>query len=183
MRATNGQGDLEPLQDCYIETPDKTIYMKILPEISDSKSASYNDEPIIGRSFPLKTYSHSENRDISWTAHFMVLTEADLEDNMESLRAIESLVYPEDVNTGGAPYAPPPICRIKCGALLAHASQGGDVCAVLYSYSVKFPTDVVWDDNEYIPHKFDVDMQWKVVYDSQELPGRDRIFRTDGPGI
>ncbi len=182
MRATNGQGDLQPIPNCYIETPNRTITMKILPEISDSKSASYNDEPIIGRSYPLKTYSHSENRDISWTAHFMVVKDGDQEEIMSDLRAIESLVYPEDTNTGGAPYAPPPICRIRCGSLLAHESLGGEVCAVLYSYSVKFPTDVVWDENGYIPHKFDVDMQWKVVYDSQELPGAQRIWE-EGPGI
>ena len=115
MRATNGQGDLQPIPNCYIDVPPpgRRIEMRILPEISDSKSASYNDEPIMGRSFPLKTYSHSENRDISWTAHFMVVKDGDQEEIMENLRIIESLVYPEDENTGGAPYAPPPICRLR----------------------------------------------------------------------
>lgn len=175
MKATKPNGDLIPLEDCYIFTPYRTIIMKVLPELSDSKSAAYNDEPIIGRSFPLKTYSHSENRTISWTAHFIVCKEGDQEDNMEDLRAIEACVYPKDELTGGAPYAPPPICKLKCGELL---SRDGELCAVLKSYSVKFPSDTAWDEIGYIPYKFDVDMTWEIVYDSTDLPGSERIFRS-----
>ena len=54
--------------------------MNNLPEISDGKSAAYNDEPIMGRAFPLKTYSHSENRSISMTLHFYAIKKADLQD-------------------------------------------------------------------------------------------------------
>jgi hypothetical protein len=45
----------------------------------------------------------------------------------------------------------------------------------LKSYSVKFPTDVVWDQDFYVPYKFDVDTSWDVVYRSSELPGQERI--------
>ena len=173
MKATLN-GDLRPLDDCQIVLPDgHQIFMRILPEITDSKSASYNDEPIIGRSFPLKTQSHSENRTISWTIHFMVVKDGDQDRNMQDLRALESLVYPDDSGAGGAPYAPPGICTLRCGKIL---TTGEPLCAVLKSYSVKFPSDVVWDDNGYIPHKFDVDLSFDVVYTSSQLPGADDIF-------
>lgn len=173
MKATLN-GDLRELDECYIWIPPgKKVKMKILPEISDSKSAAYNDEPIMGRSFPLKTYSHSENRSISWTVHLMVVKDGDQDENMKILRALESCVYPHDENTGGAPYSPPPICKLKCGDLL---SRGRELCAVLKSYSVKFPSDVVWDEIRYIPHKFDIDLQFDVVYESSDLPGQESIF-------
>lgn len=174
MKATTPDGSLRELEDCWIEVPPsaggKQINMRILPEISDSKSAAYNDEPIIGRSFPLKTYSHSENRSISWTAHFIVCKSADIGRNLEELRMLEACVYPK--NDGISPYEPPPVCKLYCGELLGMTP----LCAVLKSYSVKFPTDVAWDDTGYLPYKFDVDMTWEVVYDSQDLPGAERIM-------
>jgi hypothetical protein len=187
MKATDAWGDLQEIEDCYIliggisgtslgGAGGQKLIQKILPDISDSKSASYNDEPIIGRSFPLKTYSHSENRTISWTMHFMVVKKGDAEENMKQLRAIESLVYPRDQDSTSTPFAPPRICQLKCGDLL---TRGKVLCAILKSYSVKFPTDVVWSAPEklgLIPHKFDVDMQFDVVYNSTDLPGEDVIF-------
>ena len=197
-KATTNTGNLVPLEDCFIEAGDFVLNMRILPDVSDSKSAAYNDEPIIGRSFPLKTYSHSENRAISWTAHFIVVQESDIEENIRALRFLESLVYPrggEGIVAGGglggigglnggnpfgdlsAPFQPPPIARIKCGRLLAEE----ELCVVLKSYSVKFPTEVTWYTDEanrgYIPAKFDVDLSFEVIYDSSDLPGQDRILR------
>lgn len=183
MKATLASGDLQPINNCYILLPtSEKIVMKILPEITDSKSASYNDEPIIGRSFPLKTYSHSENRTISWTIHLMVIKEGDQEDNMKILRALESCVYPDDANSGGAPYSPPHICEIACGSLLTspNTQTPKPLCAVMKSYTVKFPSDVVWDDRFVIPHKFDIDLQFDVVYSSSDLPGQDQIFQSGG---
>jgi hypothetical protein len=51
------------------------------------------------------------------------------------------------------------------------------VCAILRSYSVKFPTDQVLDEQTLLPYKFDVSMSWEVVYASSDLPGQDRIRR------
>lgn len=176
MKATTPAGDLIPMENCYIEIPIAgAIKMKILPEISDSKSASYNDEPIIGRAFPLKTYSHSENRSISWTMHLMTVKDGDTTENLRILRSLEACVYPEEANTGGAPYAPPPICKLKCGNLFGMAPRD-TLCAVLKSYNVKFPSDVVWDEQTYLPNKFDIDLQFDVVYESNDLPGRQRIM-------
>ena len=87
---------------------------------------------------------------------------------------LESAVYPRDAESGSlAPFIPPPVCRIKCGSLLGDR----ELCVILRSYSVKFPTDVPWDRDTYLPYKFDVDLSWEVVYKSSELPGQGRIIR------
>lgn len=172
-KATRPGGPLIPITDCQIEIPGYgSIVMNNLPDISDSKSASYNDESVPGRSTTMKTFSHSENRTISWTIHFFTVQASDVSENLQAMRALESAVYPRE-GTGGASYLPPPICRLQCGSLLA---SGQPICAVLKSYSVKFPTDVSWDKDTYLPYKFDVDTQWEVVYTSSDLPGQDRII-------
>lgn len=53
------------------------------------------------------------------------------------------------------------------------------VCAVLKSYTVKYPTDQVIDIDTMMPHKFSLSMTWDVVYASSDLPGQTRIV-TDG---
>jgi len=177
MKATLPNGALKPISNCYINVDNlKQIEMKILPDISDSKSASYADETAIGRSFPIKNYSYSENRTISWTVHFMVCEEGDQAIIMDNLRLFESCVYPTQEK---APYAPPPICRIRCGHLL---SRDGELCCVLKSYSVKFPTEVAWEElgNMYLPYKLDVDLQFEVIYDSKCLPYASDIVASGG---
>lgn len=165
---------LMPIDNCYIEAPGYgRIVMDNLPDISDSKSAAYSDEAVIGRSFPMKTFSHSENRAISWSMHLFVKTKADIEGNLSIMRKLESLTYPR--NTGPGPYAPPMICKIRCGDLLA---RGEPICVILKSYSVKFPTDVVWDSEKLTPYKMDIDLSFEVVYSSNDLPGAERIVQT-----
>jgi len=174
-KATRAGGGLNPIENCQIFVPGfGPIVMDALPEISDSKSASYNDEPIMGRAFPLKTYSHSENRSISMTIHFYTITETDSNRHMNAMRALESCVYPRD--QGGMPFIPPPVCKIRCGKLLADE----DLCVVLKSYSVKFPTNVVWNKTNYFPYQFDVETNWDVVYRSLNLPGQRQIIQFGG---
>lgn len=174
-KATLAGGQLIPIENCYIDVPSfGKVIMKALPELSDAKSASYNDESIMGRAFPLKTYSHSENRTITMTVHFYTVKEKDKEDNLNAMRALESALYPREQN--GMPFIPPVICKIKCGKLLAD----GDLCVVLKSYSVRFPTDVVWDSTTYLPYKFDVETTWEVVYKSKDLPGQKMIMSSGG---
>jgi len=177
-KATLNNGELINLKDCFIFIPNYgPIRFHALPDISDGKSASYSDEPIIGRAFPLKTYSHSENRSIGIQLHLFARKKADVFINLQILRAIQSCVYPrDDSDNSGAPYIPPPVCRIKCGKLLADQP----LCVVLKSYSVKFPTDVPWDEDTYTPWKFDIDTQWETVYKSSELPGQERILYFGG---
>jgi len=189
--ATTPDGRLKDLLDCYIKIPGYTrnsalgqgyIVLRILPEIQDSKSAAYNDETILGRSIPLKTFSHGENRQITMNCPFMVAEEDDIRRNLSDLKALESAVYPRIDDTGGNPFLPPPVCEIKCGSLLASSSsgEGESVCAVLKSYSVSFPQDVPWDQTYYLPYKFNVNLTWEVVYTTQELPGQEKILISGG---
>jgi hypothetical protein len=192
MKSTNSGGSLIPISDCHINIFGYKIPMYILPDISDGKSAEYSDTPVIGRSTPIKTFSNSGIRTISWTAYFMITQEnssdsASLsarrpdreirsqtaETNLFYLRLIQSAVYPRSGGSA-APYAPPPVCSIRCGSLL---KESGDICVILRSYSVKYPTDVAWDEYTKIPYKFSVDMQWEVVYSSENLPGQEMIMR------
>jgi hypothetical protein len=194
--ATMSNGVLTEIEDCYIIVPNPNpnfggsncslsefsanstkctslkIPMRILPDISDSKGATYNDESVIGRSYPMKTFSHGDNRAISWTAYFMICSPGDARNNLIYLRAIQSAVYPRS-GEGGAPYSPPPVCVLSCGKQFTNSKS---VCAVLRNYSVKFPTDVPWDEETYLPYKFSVDMSWEIVYSSNNLPGSTRIF-------
>lgn len=175
MKATNSTGALLPIPNCTINIPGcRTIELNALPDVSDTKEAQYNDEPIIGRAFPLKTFSHSENRVINMTLHFFILNPADVTLRMDNLRAIQSATYPRDGVSGNTPFIPPPVCQLQCGRLLGDRP----VCAVLRSYSVKYPIDVVWTEYEgaYLPIKFDIDTQWQVVYRSDRLPGQQNIY-------
>lgn len=176
--ATIPGGELIDIENCYIFVPGRgKIVMHSLPDITDSKSASYNDEPIIGRSFPLKTFSHSENRSIGMQVHFYVRKRADIGINIWNLRALESALYPRGTESGiNAPFIPPPVCKIKCGSLLAD----DELCVILKSCSVKFPTDVPWDEEYLVPYKFDVDLSWEVVYRTSQLPGQSRILISGG---
>lgn len=193
-KATRPGGPLIRIEDCYLIIPNKNatgsgeegnnnswlimgggeakMYFRVLPDITDSKSASYNDEVVIGRSSPLKTYSQSDNRNISMVIHIVITEPSDIQLSLKALRIIQSAVYPRD-GDNGAPFIPPPVCRLKCGKLF---SETGEVCVVLKQYSVKFPTEVSWDESTYVPFKFDIDTNWDVVYKSADLPGSERIF-------
>lgn len=183
-QTSNIGGQLIPLKLCYIDIPGATcisshsIQLNALPDISDSKSASYSDEAVMGRSNPLKTYAHSENRAISFTIHLYVVQPSDINLNLCYLHALESAVYPR-TQSSGSPFVPPPICTIQCGSLLASDASGNpaSICAVLKSYSVRFPTDVAWDEHTYMPYKLDIDTSWEVVYSAVDLPGAERIMK------
>jgi hypothetical protein len=179
MKGTNSNSNLNEIKNCYVDIPidiygNRRIIIKNLPDISDTKSASYSDTTVIGRSSPIKTYSQSDNRSINIQFHFFATQESDLNENIIDLRALQSATYPRE-GDGGAPFVPPPVCKLKCGLLL---SNFGELCVILKSYSIKFPTDVTWAEigENYFPIKFDVDTTWDVVYASSELPGQSRIF-------
>ena len=209
MKATKA-GRLLPIPDCYIiipiqgapatitpGKPDGMIELTVLPDITDGKSANYSSEDIIGRTAPLYTYSHSGDRSIGMQLHFYITEPGDAVRNLGYLRLIESAVYPRE-GESGAPYRPPVICKLRCGDLLStKAEDDQGVCAILTSYSVKFPTEVAWENDpapppgfvgpvqtlsdqggQYCPYKFDVDTSWIVVYTNPELPFADRIVQT-----
>lgn len=173
-KATLTGGKLSDLDKCYVIIPGfGKITLNNLPDISDSKSAAYNDEPVIGRASPLKTYSHSENRSISMQIHFYVQDAEDVFLNIAYTRAIQSATYPRN-GSGDLIYKPPPICRLRCGNLLAD----DDLCVILRSCSVKYPADVAWDEVTYTPYKIDVDTTWEAVYKTSNLPGQECILRS-----
>lgn len=185
MRATDASGNLLPIKNCYIKAfvngKDREVKMYILPDISDSKQANYSDETGVGRSAPLKVFSHGENRSISWAVHFFSDTQQKARENLDNLRILESLVYPD--NNINSIVSPPPIARIRCGDLLSN----DDLCVVLKTYTVKFPTDVAWQTFEsevgtgsYMPIKFDVDMTFEVVYQTIQLPNSSKILNFGG---
>lgn len=195
--ATTLTGRLQPIQECYIDIPGaKKIILDNLPDIGDTKSATYADETVIGRASPIKTYSLSDNRSITMQIHFIISKPSDVTTNLEYLRAIQSAAYPRS-GADGEPFIPPPVCKIRCGQLL---KKDGDLCVVLKNYSVKFPTDVSWisdnqlgndaavgasgpslpSDKPFTPMKFSVDTTWDVVYSSSALPGQNKIFTLGG---
>ena len=190
MKATDASGNLLPIKNCYIKAfingIDREVKMYILPDISDSKQANYSDETGVGRSAPLKVFSHGETRSISWAVHFFSDTKQKASENLDNLRILESLVYPDE--SSNSIVSPPPIARIKCGILLGET----ELCVVLKGYSVKFPTDVAWQDirpnstlitpisDVYMPIKFDVDLTFEVVYQTINLPGAKRILQFGG---
>lgn len=171
-------GDLAPIDNCYLRIPGFGIVtFYAVPDISESKSAQYNDENIPGRSFPLKTYSHSGDRTISMTIHLYVRKKTDVSQNIATLRAIQSCLYPQDAGVGGtAPFIPPPICQIRCGYQLAD----GELCVILKSCNTRYPTDVPWDEETYFPYKLDIETSWDIVYRTANLPGQSRILQTGG---
>lgn len=177
MKATTN-GKLNYIPEFYISVPGfgDPIRVKSLPDISESKQASYNNEAIMGRSAPLYTYSHSGDRTLSIQLHLFITEEGDALENITILRQIQCASYPRQ-GQKGSPYMPPCVCTIKCGKILADEP----LCAILQSYNVKFPTEVAWwegDDGQYCPYRFDIDTNWLVVYTSSDLPYADRIFRT-----
>lgn len=176
MRATDqGSGRLVPIKDCYIKIPNYgTIQLNVLPEISDSKSATYNNDPVIGRSAPLKTFSHSDNRVITMSLHFHTLEDTDSIINLNHIRALQSALYTREASSG-APFIPPPVCAIRCGKLFGE----GDLCAVLTNCSVRYGSDVPWDATyeTLLPYRVDVDTTWEAVYISSQLPGQERILK------
>lgn len=182
LSGTTPPGQQPPTGSAVADVLDGKITFQVLPDVSDSKGASYNDEPIMGRATPLKTYSHSENRSISVGLHLFVLEPADVYINFTIMRLIQSAVYPRTTDTNGAPYLPPVVCQIRIGNLLSDSV----VCAVLKTYSTKFPTDVAWDPQTGLPYKFDIETTWEVVYDAAAdpnnplsgLPGQNRIIQS-----
>jgi hypothetical protein len=177
MLSTFRDGALRTLNDkCSIAIPGyETIQLKILPEITDSKSAKYADEPVIGRSTPLKSYSYSDNRVLSIKLSFQAISRLDLLENVRQFYAISSLTYPRHATANG-PYAPPPICRFRCGSLFGREP----LCVILDNYSLSIPTDVVWDDETLVPYYFSISTSWHVVYSSARLPHQEDILAFGG---
>lgn len=176
-RATNNDGSLaylnyEPVGGkCMIFTPCGNICLKILPEITDSKGATYVAESTPGRTTPLMTYAHSDARTINTELHFMVTKANDIIENMGYLRILQNLVYPGN-DSIVAPYTPPPVVRFVCGSLM-DGRQG--LCLIMKNYSVRYPTEVAWDAATFLPYRFSVSCSWEVIYACSKIPSNQCI--------
>lgn len=189
MKATRKDGRLVPFDECYIYSTlsaagplyskgdTNTLYFDNLPDISDKKSAKYNDETGIGRGAPFKVYANSENRMITCECHFFVQQASGPQSASaikNTLRWLEAHVYPQQ--SGGGTYIPPPILQIKCFNNIADDT----LCVILNNYNVKFDPTVPWDETEGIPYKLDVSLDFEVVYQSSDLPYAEDIVRNGG---
>jgi hypothetical protein len=174
MQSTLPGGALRTLDKAYISIKGVRIPFRALPDLGDSKGATYSDEPVIGRATTPKVYSYSSTRKINIELYFYICEDGDAQKNIGFLRLIQSATYPEDGLGGGAPYVPPPVCKIKFGSMLGDS----ELCAVLMNTSVKFPRDVAYDEATYCPYFFQVSTEWDVVYKPTDLPGQDRIAKT-----
>ena len=182
VKATVEGGALKPIDGCSLiipkfgDFPGKEVFFNILPDISDSKTASYSTDLVMGRSSPMKSYVASDERQIGIVFHFIVAGRSDIYTNIETVRMIQAMAYPRDSDDKlGVPFIPPPVCSFWCGRLLS--SSTNRLCVVLKNYSLKIPTDVAWDADLLCPVKFDLDTNWDVVYASSELPGANKIIK------
>lgn len=149
----------------------ETICVNNLPDLGDSKGASYDSTTAPGRASPIPAYSGSDPRNISLSINLFVQEQDDCKKNIRTLRKIQSSVYPR---TGkGAPYYPPSLCKLKCGSLLSEEP----LCCILRDYSVRFPTDVPWDEETLCPYRLEISLSLEVVYASRDLPNNDMILK------
>jgi len=119
------------------------IPFQFMPDsFRDAKAANYNDITIIARSSPIKNYSHSSPRTVSFSLQFMAAPEAGLGMLLPILiktriDACRALVVP---NYDGFVMQPPPRCIVSLGLQVAFLG----VCkSVNVSYLNTSPWDVL----------------------------------------
>lgn len=100
---TSGSTVLSPEAFCFIvdldnrQSPER-LHFQLMPDtITESKSANYEEIPIIGRSLPLLGYTNSTARQVSLSLSFAALKrdgEYSPEGILKKVRWLESKVYP-----------------------------------------------------------------------------------------
>lgn len=115
---------LSPEAHCYIidRKDDSRLAFQLMPDaISESKSAQYNEIPVIGRSLPYLAYSSSTARTISLSLAFVALNREGSGGKYtttwvkEQVRWLESKVYPEYLD--GFTF-PPHMLHIVIGSVI-----------------------------------------------------------------
>lgn len=160
-------------------TTTNRIYFETLPEITENKSATYNDEIVLGRSSPVKTFAHGDNRVITLTMNFIATHESDFIRYRQYMFAIASAAHPR-YEQG---YAPPDICKIQIGGIL-----GNDpVSCVLRNYDFNTENTTFWYDRDaqdeaernamYMSMRFSINTNWDVVYSYESLPSNTDVHR------
>jgi hypothetical protein len=171
MNATDVNGRLQPIEKCYIMIGNEKITFDNLPDLGDSKGASYDNTTAIGRASPIPAYSSSDARSISLSINLFVQDQSDCKKNLRKLRIIQSALYPR--NGPVAPFFPPSLCKIKCGSLLSE----NELCCIVKDVNAKFPTDVPWDEETLCPYRLEISMTLEVVYASLDLPNNEKILK------
>lgn len=138
----------DPANSCYIATwqgddveNNFVINFQFAPQqISDSKQAVFSDTIITGRSTPVKSYSHSAPRMISFVMEFFAnpdfshtLSTKEIKERVDQLR---SLQYP-DYKSKFVIQAPPR-CLVRIGAQFAFLG----ICR---NVSITYPGTSPWD--------------------------------------
>lgn len=193
MLSTNLQTNgLAWIKGCYLYAKGRTVYPTVLPELTDKHNATYSDEPIMGRSMPVKSYASSGDRIITWKWKFVNVNRESYLRNLEDYNFLKSLTYPISQPNSPLPYEPPPICNIRCGSIFAgYAQQGLDLNVICTDCSASFPTDVAWtsfsssvmaeqEELNFMPMEFHVDTTFAVVYKATNLPGQERVMTLGG---
>ena len=182
--ATDRSGILVPISsEAYLQIGNDMVegenpyYFNNVPDLGDSKGATYNDENVIGRAVPIKTFSNGDNRSLSLSINLFVQVQSDCRRNLRILRRIQSAVYPRPGLSSTIPYMPPNICKLKVGSLLSECP----ICVVMKDYNVRFPTDVPWDAETLCPYRMEISMSFEQVFSSDNLPNNTKIL-ADTPG-
>lgn len=158
-------GNLTNIPTCIFTVPGAgSFQLKVVPTISDSKSANYASQTIYGRSNPVRSYSESGPRTITigWS---VFNTDEDIENNIKLIRAIQASVHPK------YQYDPPPICKLQCGKLLS----SGVVDVLVTNYKFNYSNDCVYND-DLIPFQIDIDLDLEVAYSQANLPGFNDVY-------
>ena len=170
MKATDATGVLVPIPNFYLKVGTRIMSPRMIPtNINDTKSATYQNEGIPGRTTPIKYYTGSEPRIISFNWPFFMSNEITKKEAIDYLKIFKSLVYPRSSTT--AAYAPPTICKFKCGQI----TENQELCVILTNYSLGFGNTTVWDA-ELLPISFEVGLNFEVVYASSNLPGSEKMI-------
>jgi hypothetical protein len=188
--ATIQGGELTEIPNCRIIVPRGNTYSNIgdtllnfltntglitfnaMPTISDTKAAKYTEDFVMGRATPITSYSYSQARMVDFDIPLIALKSSDFQKNLAIVRLLESLTYPVDMKGQAPPFVPPPVCTIQCGQILGK----NPLCVVLETYSLKIDPSVPLDPITLLPIKFSISTRWRVVYNSENLPGQERII-------
>ena len=195
---TNGNGNirLTRIKNCWIQVANVNranpsensllpggsdkYYFTALPELSWSKNANYNAQPIIGRPVPVITYAHSGPKSVTVTIHMHNPTRNDMDYNLSAVNYLAGALHPRL----DATYAPPPICTFHCGP--GAAKSGGSLRSpmqhfnfIMTSMKQNMGSDTVWDTDYMMPKSWDIDISGDIVYTYIELPGAAMVQKGD----
>lgn len=124
-----------------------TIKFQFMPEdISDNKSANYNETEILARSHPLMGYSSSGARQLSFTLQFYKTGTFDPLDVTLKLRALCYAQYADNVS-------PPPVCIVAIGKIKMKGVMMN--CDITYKHP--------WDVDEDSPMYAEVSLTFSEV--------------------